>query len=75
MASASILVLGGYGAFGTRLVRLLPASDVDVRVGDLVRRGDPIGRAQRLGGENSSHFVAALSFHGLAIDPWFAMMR
>lgn len=32
MDSASILVLGGYGAFGTRLVRLLTASELVVHV-------------------------------------------
>jgi len=48
---------------------------IEVQPGDLVRRGDPIGRTQRTGGENSSHFVVTLFFHGLAIDPLFAMMR
>jgi septal ring factor EnvC (AmiA/AmiB activator) len=49
--------------------------EVDVQAGDIVRRGAPLGRTLRAGGESSSHFVVALSFHGLAIDPWFAMMR
>jgi murein DD-endopeptidase MepM/ murein hydrolase activator NlpD len=49
--------------------------EIDVQTGDVVRRGEPIGKTQRAGGESSSHFVVALSFHGLAIDPWFAMMR
>lgn len=48
---------------------------IDVQPGDPVRRGDPVGRTQRTGGENSSHFVVTLFFHGLAIDPLFAMMR
>lgn len=49
--------------------------EMDLQAGDLVRRGEPIGRTLRAGGESSSHFVVSLSFHGLAIDPWFAMMR
>lgn len=49
--------------------------EVDVQAGDIVRRGAPLGRTLRSGGESSSHFVVSLSFHGLAIDPWFAMMR
>jgi murein DD-endopeptidase MepM/ murein hydrolase activator NlpD len=55
--------------------RLSELGEVDVQTGDVVRRGEPIGKTQRAGGESSSHFVVALSFHGLAIDPWFAMMR
>ena len=49
--------------------------EVDLQAGDIVRRGEPIGRTLRAGGESSSHFVVSLSLHGLAIDPWFAMMR
>ena len=49
--------------------------EADLQAGDIVRRGDPLGRTQRAGGESSSHFVVSLSFYGLAIDPWFAMMR
>jgi murein DD-endopeptidase MepM/ murein hydrolase activator NlpD len=56
-------------------LELSDLGEIEVHEGDLVRRGDPIGRTQRTGGESSSHFVATLSFHGLAIDPWFAMMR
>ena len=64
-----ISLVQGWSASFAELGRL------DVQPGDLVRRGDPVGRTQRSGGESSSHFVVTLSFHGLAIDPLFVMMR
>lgn len=66
---AKLLLLDGWEC------ELSELGEVDLQAGDLVRRGEPIGRTLRAGGESSSHFVVSLSFHGLAIDPWFAMMR
>jgi septal ring factor EnvC (AmiA/AmiB activator) len=66
---ASLLLLDGWEC------ELSELGEVDVQAGDIVHRGEPIGKTQRAGGESSSHFVVSLSFHGLAIDPWFAMMR
>ncbi|HNY29730.1 MAG TPA: M23 family metallopeptidase [Fibrobacteria bacterium] len=49
--------------------------ELEVQAGDLVRRGEIIGKSRLQGGESSSRFRMTLSIHELAIDPWFAMMR
>lgn len=49
--------------------------ELEVQAGDLVRRGETIGKSRLQGGESSSRFRMTLSIHELAMDPWFAMMR
>lgn len=49
--------------------------EVDVQPGDILKRGEIIGKSRLQGGESSSRFRMTLSIHELAIDPWFAMMR
>ncbi|MBK8804975.1 MAG: M23 family metallopeptidase [Fibrobacteres bacterium] len=49
--------------------------ELDVEPGDLVRRGEILGKSRLQGGESSSRFRMTLSIHELAMDPWFAMMR
>lgn len=83
-AEALVLEAGWTPNRGLRIRLALPEGmeatfsdlgEIEVQPGDLLKRGEIIGKSRLQGGESSSRFRMTLSIRELAIDPWFAMMR